>query len=147
MRSGAGSVPALILVLLSGLVLAWTLENEALHHSPQQPFPEHDTDKAHPYGNPVLGWPEDMANLTREDALSFYRQGYGTDPGYVAKAVDLELQTLSDKGPSADAVARAQQNLKTKATLMSEDLIPGTALLIGTALTTGLTLDDLKEWP
>jgi zinc protease len=30
---------------------------------------------------------------------------------------------------------------------MSEDLIPGTALLIGTALTTGLTLDDLKEWP
>ena len=31
---------------------------------------------AHPYGRPVIGWNDDVARLTLEDALAFYRQHY-----------------------------------------------------------------------
>jgi zinc protease len=32
--------------------------------------------KAHPYGRPVVGWPDDVANLNLADATAFYRAHY-----------------------------------------------------------------------
>ncbi len=32
--------------------------------------------KVHPYGRPIVGWPEDVAKLTLDDAMTFYRTHY-----------------------------------------------------------------------
>jgi zinc protease len=69
----------------------------------------------------------------------------GADLDEVAKAVDLELQALIADGPSSSEVVRAQQHTKAETTFF-EDNIPGAAQLIGNALTSGETLEDLKAW-
>jgi zinc protease len=69
----------------------------------------------------------------------------GADLDEVAKAVDLELQALIADGPSSSEVVRAQQHTKAE-TAFFEDNIPGAAQLIGNALTSGQTLEDLKAW-
>jgi zinc protease len=69
----------------------------------------------------------------------------GADLDEVARAVDLEMQAVIADGPSSSEVVRAQQHTKAETTFF-EDNIPGAAQLIGNALTSGQTLEDLKAW-
>jgi zinc protease len=74
-----------------------------------------------------------------------FSPGADLDLDEVAKAVDLELQALIADSPSFSEMVRAQQHTKAETTFF-EDNIPGAAQLIGSALTSGHTLEDLKAW-
>ncbi|MGI9462528.1 MAG: M16 family metallopeptidase, partial [Aestuariivirgaceae bacterium] len=55
---------------------------------------------AHPYGKPVIGWMSDVENLSREDAIAFYRQYYTPKNAILVVAGDVsadEVRTLADK--------------------------------------------------
>ena len=43
----------------------------------------------HPYRRPVIGWPDEIAGLTREDALAFYRRWYAPNNAVVVVAGDV----------------------------------------------------------
>ena len=45
----------------------------------------------HPYGRPIIGWRSELANLTREDALAFYRAHYAPDNAILVVAGDVEV--------------------------------------------------------
>ncbi len=44
----------------------------------------------HPYGRPVIGWRHEVAALTREDALRFYRTYYAPDNAVVVVVGDVD---------------------------------------------------------
>jgi zinc protease len=44
----------------------------------------------HPYGRPVIGWRHEMEQLSRDDALKFYRRFYGPNGAVVVIAGDVE---------------------------------------------------------
>ena len=44
----------------------------------------------HPYGRPVIGWRQEMEQLSRDEALSFYRRFYGPNGAVVVIAGDVE---------------------------------------------------------
>ncbi len=44
----------------------------------------------HPYGRPVIGWRHEMEQLSRDDALAFYRRFYGPNGAVVVIAGDIE---------------------------------------------------------
>jgi zinc protease len=44
----------------------------------------------HPYGRPVIGWRHEMEQLTRDDAIGFYRRFYGPNNAIVVIAGDVE---------------------------------------------------------
>ncbi|PLX34500.1 MAG: peptidase M16 [Hyphomicrobiales bacterium] len=55
---------------------------------------------AHPYGKPIIGWENEMAGLTRKDALTFYRKYYAPNNAVLIVAGDVEpaeLKTLATK--------------------------------------------------
>lgn len=45
---------------------------------------------AHPYGKPIIGWENEMAGLTREDALAFYSKYYAPNNAILVVAGDIE---------------------------------------------------------
>jgi zinc protease len=45
----------------------------------------------HPYGKPVIGWRHEMEQLSRDDAIGFYRRFYGPNGAVVVIAGDVEL--------------------------------------------------------
>lgn len=45
---------------------------------------------AHPYRNPIIGWMNDLENLTVEDARAFYEQWYGPNNAIVVIVGDVE---------------------------------------------------------
>jgi zinc protease len=48
----------------------------------------------HPYGKPVIGWRHEMEELTRDDAIGFYRRFYGPNDAVVVIAGDVEPQAV-----------------------------------------------------
>ncbi|MCP4933323.1 MAG: insulinase family protein [bacterium] len=44
---------------------------------------------SHPYGTPVIGWEHEMAKLSREDALSFYKRFYAPNNAILIVAGDV----------------------------------------------------------
>lgn len=55
---------------------------------------------SHPYGIPVIGWEHEMAKLSREDALSFYKHFYAPNNAVLVIAGDVtadEVRTLAEK--------------------------------------------------
>ena len=55
---------------------------------------------AHPYRKPVIGWMSDVKNLTREDAIAFYRKYYTPQNAILVVAGDVtvdEVRKLADK--------------------------------------------------
>ena len=46
----------------------------------------------HPYGRPVIGWRHEIEQLSRDDALGFYRRFYGPNDAVVVIAGDIEPQ-------------------------------------------------------
>jgi len=54
----------------------------------------------HPYGRPVIGWPQEIEKLNREDALAFYRRFYTPNNAVVVVAGDVtsdDVKTLAEK--------------------------------------------------
>ena len=70
----------------------------------------------HPYRVPVIGWMHEMAKLSREDALSFYKRYYGPNNAIVVVAGDVkadEVKALAEATygtvkPSAEIKARVR---------------------------------------
>jgi zinc protease len=63
----------------------------------------------HPYSKPVIGWRNQMETLTREDAISFYRQHYTPANAVLIVAGDVtrdEVRALAEKfyGPLQNTV-------------------------------------------
>lgn len=55
---------------------------------------------SHPYGIPVIGWEHEMAELSREDALDFYKLFYAPNNAVLVVAGDVtadEVRTLAEK--------------------------------------------------
>lgn len=55
---------------------------------------------SHPYGIPVIGWMHEMAKLSREDALTFYKHFYAPNNAIVVVAGDVEpdqVKALAEK--------------------------------------------------
>ena len=50
--------------------------------------------KDHPYGRPIIGWRDDMEQLTREDALAFYKQHYAPDNAILVVAGDVTVDRV-----------------------------------------------------
>ena len=44
----------------------------------------------HPYGRPVIGWRHEIEQLTREDALAFYRRFYTPNNAILVVAGDVK---------------------------------------------------------
>jgi zinc protease len=44
---------------------------------------------SHPYGIPVIGWEHEMAKLSRQDALTFYKRHYGPNNAIVVVSGDV----------------------------------------------------------
>lgn len=70
---------------------------------------------SHPYGIPVIGWEHEMAKLSPEDALRFYRHFYAPNNAVLVVAGDVEasgVQKLAEdiygKVPANPAVAKAR---------------------------------------
>lgn len=54
----------------------------------------------HPYGTPIIGWQHEMAGLTREDAIAFYRLHYAPNNAILVVAGDVtaaELKPLAQR--------------------------------------------------
>jgi len=54
----------------------------------------------HPYGRPVIGWRQEIEQLTRDDALAFYRHFYTPNNAVVVIAGDVEadeVKALAEK--------------------------------------------------
>ena len=47
----------------------------------------------HPYGKPVIGWRHEMEQLSRDDAIGFYRRFYAPNNAVVVIAGDVEPET------------------------------------------------------
>lgn len=55
---------------------------------------------AHPYGRPIIGWPQEVARLTLEDAMQFYRTHYAPNNAILIVAGDVapdDLRQLAEK--------------------------------------------------
>ena len=48
----------------------------------------------HPYGTPVIGWPQEVSALTTEDALDFYRTWYRPNNAVVVIAGDVTAEEV-----------------------------------------------------
>ena len=56
--------------------------------------------QSHPYGIPVIGWRHEIAELSREDALEFYRRFYAPNNATLVVAGDVtaaEVKALAEK--------------------------------------------------
>lgn len=54
----------------------------------------------HPYGTPIIGWPQEIAKLTREDAEKFYKTWYAPNNAILVVSGDItaeELKPLAEK--------------------------------------------------
>jgi zinc protease len=70
---------------------------------------------SHPYGIPVIGWEHEMAKLSREDALAFYKHFYAPNNAVLVIAGDVsgeEVRALAEKTygqiPANPAVDKAR---------------------------------------
>jgi len=74
---------------------------------------------SHPYGVPVIGWEHEMAKLSREDALHFYKRYYAPNNAILVVAGDVtaeEVKRLAEKtygkipaNPEVDGRERPQE--------------------------------------
>ena len=60
----------------------------------------------HPYRIPIIGWMHEMAKLSREDALTFYKRFYAPNNAIVVVAGDVTVGR--GEGPGGGGLRRAQ---------------------------------------
>jgi zinc protease len=89
--------------------------------------------KAHPYGNPVIGWMEDIRKLSREDLQAFYKTYYVPNNAVVVVVGDFDRAELLPRiqkafgaiprGPEPPPVRIVEppQNGERRVTLTRED--------------------------
>jgi zinc protease len=54
----------------------------------------------HPYGTPIIGWPQEVATMTREEAEAFYKRWYAPNNAILVVSGDIsaeELKPLAEK--------------------------------------------------
>ena len=72
-------------------------QNQRIGNNPRARFGE-QIDAAlylnHPYGKPVIGWRHEMEQLSRDDAIGFYRRFYAPNDAVVIVAGDVEPETV-----------------------------------------------------
>jgi zinc protease len=61
-------------------------------------------------------------------------------------AVEAQLRDIAERGVEPEEVRRAQQRLQAAA-IYARDSLAGPANIVGAALATGQTLDDVAAWP
>jgi zinc protease len=70
-------------------------QNQRVRNNPRARFSE-QIDAAlylnSPYGKPIIGWRHEMEQLSRDDAIGFYRRFYGPNDAIVVIAGDIEPQ-------------------------------------------------------
>lgn len=85
--------------------------------------------KGHAYARPIIGWRDELAALSREDALAFYKDHYAPDNALLVVAGDVELaevKRLAEKhyGPIPARGVAPRVNLVT-----DEPVIGGESVL------------------
>jgi zinc protease len=70
----------------------------------------------------------------------------GVDIGKVEAAIDEQIKKLLTEGATEDEVERAKSRMKASAIYARDSLSTG-ARVIGAALTTGQTIEDVEAWP
>jgi len=70
----------------------------------------------------------------------------GVDIAKVEAALDAQIQKLLTEGASEDEVERAKSRMRASAIYARDSLSTG-ARVIGAALTTGQTIEDVEAWP
>ncbi|MCR4378139.1 MAG: insulinase family protein [Rhodospirillales bacterium] len=50
--------------------------------------------KDHPYARPIIGWREELAKLTREDVLAFYKEHYAPNNAILVVAGDVNVEDV-----------------------------------------------------
>jgi zinc protease len=63
----------------------------------------------HPYGLPVLGWEHEMSQLTRADALAFYKRFYGPQNAFLLILGDVEPEAA--EGLARETYGRVARTL------------------------------------
>jgi len=70
----------------------------------------------------------------------------GRTPAEIGAAIDAEIDRLLADGVTAEEVAGAKRRLKASV-VYARDSVFGTARIVGAALATGATLDEIQRWP
>jgi zinc protease len=70
----------------------------------------------------------------------------GTGIADLEAAVEAQLRNVAERGVDPDEVKRATQRLQAAA-IYARDSLGGPANIVGAALVTGQTLDDVAAWP
>lgn len=70
----------------------------------------------------------------------------GVDLGTLEAALDEVLRETLEDGVSEEEVVRARQRMQAES-VYARDSLSGAARIFGSALTTGLTIEDVEQWP
>ncbi len=68
---------------------------------------------SHPYGLPVIGWEHEMAKLSRDDAMSFYKRFYAPNNAILVVTGDVTADEV--KGLAEGIYGKVPANLEVKA--------------------------------
>ena len=90
------------------------------------------------------GYDGDSLDLSTFSLYASAQAGGGV--GAIEKAMDAEIARLLKDGVTADEVSRAKGSLQAEA-VKARDSLSGPARLVGAALATGSTIDDIEAWP
>ncbi|MCK6418014.1 MAG: insulinase family protein [Alphaproteobacteria bacterium] len=69
-----------------------------------------------------------------------------TPPEQVITALEMELRAIIEQGVSTDEVAQSIKRLQAQA-VYARDSLAGPAMIVGQALITGASLEDVETWP
>lgn len=68
---------------------------------------------SHPYGQPVIGWEHEIAKLSREDAMAFYKRFYAPNNAILVVTGDVTADEV--KGLAESIYGKIPQNAEVKA--------------------------------
>jgi len=69
----------------------------------------------HPYRIPIIGWMHEMAKLSREDALTFYKRFYAPNNAIVVVAGDVTVDEVKSLAQSAYGDLKPNPDIKPRA--------------------------------
>ena len=75
----------------------------------------------HPYRNPILGWPEDIARISADDLRAFYKAHYRPDEAVLVVVGDLEPGAALDRIASEFADVPAGQSPRFRPAIVEPD--------------------------
>jgi zinc protease len=90
------------------------------------------------------GYDGDNLDLSTFSLYASAQSGGGVDA--IEPAMDAEIARLLKDGVTEDEVARAKKSLQAEA-VKARDSLSGPARLVGAALATGSTIEDIEAWP